>query len=137
MATTNETQTFDDLDDLDGSDSESLNSLLTDDGQDHPPEKILARAEPSWYLVKWKDCSVLRSSWEGVGTIWNFVENGHPALWDDWHQEVERQEKGLSKPFDIQAFDAAVEEIEKLERQRRVLRRLKKKINRVLYILTD
>jgi hypothetical protein len=117
-------------------DRESLASIETDDGQDHPPEKILAEITSrngfTWYLVKWKDCPVIRSSWEGRETFDN-----SQWLLEDWAREKEKQEKGESTPLDIAAFNKKVLEVELAERQRRVLRRLRRSFNRVLSIVKD
>lgn len=128
-----------DIDDSDADledDNESLASLETDDGQDHPPEKILAQLESKngfvWYLVKWQDCPVLRSSWEGRGTFKDYQE-----ILDNWQTELQRQAEGESQPLDIKAFNQAVLDLERAERQRRILRRLKRKVTRVLSIVTD
>lgn len=124
------------LEDLSDEDNESLASLETDDGQDHPPEKILAQySKPGqgivWFLVKWQDCPLLRSSWEDRGLF-----TGYPWILEAWQVELQQQAEGKSNPFDIHAFDRAVLEVEKAERQRRKLRRLKRRINRVLSIVT-
>jgi hypothetical protein len=135
MTTTNQPQLqfFDDSD----SDTASLESLDTDDGEDHLPEKILAQLETPrhLYLLKWKDCPVVRSSWEDCNTIQILVDRVAPTLVDDWELEKERQRRGISKPLDLVAFTAAVSAIEKAERQRRVLRRLHSKVNRVLSVV--
>jgi hypothetical protein len=116
-------------------DNESLASLETDDGVDHPPEKIIAeitaRNGNIWYLVKWTDCPVLRSSWEGKELF-----NDYPWVWDAWLIEKQKQAEGKSKPLDIAAFNKAVLDLEVAESQRRTLRRLKRKFNRVLSIVT-
>jgi hypothetical protein len=112
-------------------DNESLASLETDDGEDHPPEKIIAEIEAKngniWYLVKWKDCPVLRSSWEGRELF-----NDCPEIWDAWLIEKQKQADGKSKPIDIAAFNKAVLDLEVAESQRRTLRRLRRKAKRVL-----
>jgi hypothetical protein len=112
-------------------DNESLASLETDDGEDHPPEKIIAEIEAKngnlWYLVKWKDCPVLRSSWEGRELF-----NDCPKVWDAWLIEKQKQAEGKSKPLDVAAFNKAVLDLEVAESQRRTLRRLRQKVKRVL-----
>ncbi|KUJ11127.1 uncharacterized protein LY89DRAFT_758900 [Mollisia scopiformis] len=122
----------DDLED----DTESLASLETDDGQDHPPEKVLAQTTSkngfTWFLVKWRDCPVLRSSWEGESL---FIRC--PEIYESWKVERKRQAEGKSQPLEIEAFNKAVKKLETAERQRRLLRRLKRKVNRVLSIVTD
>ncbi|KAH7354789.1 hypothetical protein BKA65DRAFT_394505 [Rhexocercosporidium sp. MPI-PUGE-AT-0058] len=117
-------------------DNESLASLETDDGQDHPPEKVLAQFTSKtgfiWYLVKWQDCPILRSSWEGKELF-----DDCPWVLDSWQIELQSQAEGKSKALDIHAFNQAVLDVEIAERQRRTLRRLKRKVNRVLSIVTD
>jgi hypothetical protein len=115
-------------------DAESLASNETDDGQRHPPEKILAELHSTngfwYYLVKWKGCPVIRSSWEIRINPRTF-----PPLFADWEAEKQKQERGESKPLDLIAFTTAVVQVEEAERHRRTLRRLKRKINRVLQII--
>jgi hypothetical protein len=115
-------------------DNESLASLETDDGEDHPPEKIIAELTAKngniWYLVKWTDCPLLRSSWEGKELF-----NDCPWIWDAWLIEKQKQAEGKSKPLDIAAFNKAVLDLEVAESQRRTLRRLRRKVNRVLSIV--
>jgi hypothetical protein len=119
-----------DLDD----DEESIASLETDDGEYHLPERILAQIPSkngfNWYLVKWENCPILRSSWEGLELFSNY-----PWLLEEWLVELQRQTEGKSKPLDIAAFEKAVLDVELAERRRRILRRLKRKINRVLSIV--
>lgn len=125
---------LEDHSDLDLDDEESIASLETDDGQEHPPEKILAELVSNngftWYLVKWKDCPALRSSWEGLDLFQH-----HPWMLDNWLIEKQKQAEGKSKPLDIEAFNKAVLDVEVAERQRRTLRRLKRRVNRVLSII--
>ena len=115
-------------------DNESLISLETDDGEDHPPEKIIAevtaRNGQVWYLVKWKDCPILRSSWEDRELF-----NDCPQIWDAWLIEKQEQAAGNSKPLDVSAFNKAVLDLEVAESQRRTLRRLRRKVKRVLLSL--
>lgn len=128
-----------DIDDSDfdsEDDNESLASLETDDGQDHPPEKILAQFTSKngsvWYLVKWQDCSILRSSLEGEALFTNC-----PKIFEQWQIEKKNQAEGKSKPLDLAAFKKAVLDLETAERERRILRRLKRKVTRLLSIVTD
>lgn len=120
--------------DIDIEDDDSVASNETDDGQEHEPDKVLAeftsRNDYVWYLIKWKDCSLLRSSWEdsGIFTLW-------PWALDAWLVEKQKHAEGKSHPLNITAFNQAVLEVEKAERQRRLLRRLKRRITRVLSIV--
>lgn len=126
-----------DLDDgTDSQDSDASNE--TDDGQQHPTEKIIAEGHtcsgrPPLYLVKWKNCPLLRSSWQSE----DYLNLYYPEVLADWRLEKKRQERGLSKPLDLQAFDDALKALDKAQRQRRILRRLKKKFTRVLEIVAS
>jgi hypothetical protein len=135
MATTPPSQDPNYLDNSDFDDRESLASIETDDGEDHPPEKILAEITSkngfTWYLVQWKDCPVIRSSWEGRETF-----DAAQWLLEDWAKEKEKQERGESTPLDVASFNKKVLEVELAERQRRVLRRLRRRVNRVLSIVS-
>lgn len=147
MTTTNDLAQFlhhqdDALDDSDS--SESLESLDTDDGQAHFPEKILAERSVAtstsikpWYLLKWRGASILRSSWQCRAEI-KFLQGNwlEPTLLADWELEKERHIKGEAKALDLVAFNNAVADVERAERQRRVLKTFKTKVTRVLSILT-
>lgn len=125
--------------DLDSeTDGESLASLETDDGQDHKPEKILAQQDlqsnhpnettfSTWYLVKWEDCPVLRSSWESGDLFTTY-----PYLLEDWVLEKQEQAVGKKKELDLKAFELAVLELEIVERKRRKLRRFRRRLMRML-----
>ncbi len=137
MASSSQTylQYLDDNSEIDADledDNESLASLETDDGQDHPPEKILAEITSKngfvWYLVKWQDCPILRSSWESVAL------DSFPWILEEWEREKQRQREGKSKPLDIADFNKRVLDVEVAERQRRIVRRLKRKVKRLLDI---
>jgi hypothetical protein len=118
------------------SDSDESLASLESDSEEHPPEKILfeieARNQHIWYLVKWKDCPLLRSSWEGKDCF-----EQYPGILEDWVIEKERQKERKSQPFDLDAFKKACSDQEAAERQRRVLRRLRRKANRILSIISD
>jgi hypothetical protein len=123
------------LSDTSSEDSASVLSNETDDGAGHPPEKILAeypgKLGLTWYLVKWKDCAILRSSWEN-DSIFRYRN----WLYRDWIEEKEAQKRGQSSKLDIDRFNRRVEEVEKKEKQRRRLRRLKRKVEKVVEIVT-
>lgn len=119
-------------------DGESVASLETDDGQDHKPEKVLAQQDlqlnhlsqpnfSTWYLVKWEDCPVLRSSWESGDLFLTY-----PYLLEDWVLEKQKQAEGKRKELDLKAFELAVLELEIVERKRRKLRRFRSKLTRML-----
>lgn len=116
--------------------AESLASLETDDGEDHPPEKIIAdetdQTGQVWYLVKWKDCNILRSSWEGS----NFCTN-HPKVFKKWLVEKERILRGDIKALDLKQFKERVSELENQERQRRRLRRFKRRMQSLIDFEAD
>lgn len=116
-------------------DSDSVASNATDDGQTHLPEKILARQDikhnnqdRSWYLVKWENCPILRSSWE-TGDL--FQE--YPKLLQDWDVEQQRRVAGEGV-FDLEAFNKAVADLETAYTRRRQLRRLKKDVRGLLQL---
>jgi hypothetical protein len=118
-------------------DAESLASNETDDGQEHAPEKIIAelksdRGACCWYLVKWQDCPVIRSSWELY-----IPSDRHNQILADWEAEKRKQERGESTPLDLLSFSRAVLEVEEREKQKRTLRRLKRRAEHILSILDD
>lgn len=121
----------------DSDDAESLASNETDDGQEHAPEKILAelksdRGACNWYLVKWQDCPVIRSSWELY-----IPSDRHTQILAEWKVEKQKQESGESTPLDLLSFTRSVIRLELAEKQRRTLRRLKRRAERILSILDD
>jgi len=116
-------------------DEESLASAEEDDDDiEYPIEKIIAEFTGKnghvWFLVKWHNCPLVRSSWECV-TVFDDI----PWVLDEWKLEKQRQREGKSKPLDIAAFNKAVLEVEVAERLRRTLRRLKKQATGVLTTL--
>jgi hypothetical protein len=119
----------------DSNSAESLASLESD-SEEPPPEKILTEIVGKnnyiWYLVKWKDCPLLRSSWEGEACFEN-----HPWILDQWLVDKQSQKEGKSKPFDLEAFDRACKDLDLAERQRRILRRFRRKAKRILSIVAD
>lgn len=119
----------------DSTSAESLASLESD-SEERPPEKILTeivgKNNHIWYLVKWKDCPLLRSSWEGEACFENY-----PWILDQWLVDKQSQIEGRIQPFDLQAFDKACKDLDLAERQRRNLRRLRRKAKRILSILAD
>ncbi|KAG9245971.1 hypothetical protein BJ878DRAFT_418049, partial [Calycina marina] len=128
---------------VDDSDTESTVSLATDDGEDHLPESIAAEVTrhgttytQTWYLVKWKDCPLIRSSWESISTIQRYPEVASQIL-QTWQEEKTLQASGKSKPLDIEAFLQAVDDFEAAERERHKLQRFKSKIQRVLSIVNS
>lgn len=135
MVTTNPQQAPAQLDTTDY-DARSLYSLDTDDGQDHLPEKILTEYIHDngniWYLIKWDDCEILRSSWEGR----DIVEK-YPYLSEAYRIVKDKEKSGQVQPFNISAFNNALFWLEESERQKRVMRRLKHKIQRVLAVVSD
>lgn len=122
----------------DGEDSNSAESLasLESDSEEQPPEKILTeivgKNNHIWYLVKWKDCPLLRSSWEGKDCLENY-----PGILDQWLLDKQNQKEGKVQPFDLQAFDKACKDLDLAERQRRILRRFRRKVKRILSIVAD
>jgi hypothetical protein len=122
-------------------DAESLASLETDDGHYHPPEKILGQfsskirthdIKGQIYLVKWQDCSILRSSWEDVASI----KAKFPLIVDIWDIEKQKQWEGKEPFFDLDEFHKAGEEERRIQRSRRILRRIKRRYQRVLDIVS-
>lgn len=139
MATNGTLQTqsvdwLDEEDDLqDVEDTESLASA-EEDQQDHPPEAVLSEFVGKngliWYLIKWQDSPFLQSSWEST-TIFDDC----PALLEKWKEEKQRQFEGKSKPLDVKAFNEAVADVETAQRQRRILRRLRRRIKNILNVI--
>lgn len=117
-------------------DVDSIASLESDDGQFHPVECILAEIKDTrgtWFLVKWENCPLVRSSWE-KSTSDTFRDQ--LDILNNWKAEKEKQKEGKSKAFDLRAFERAFVEVEKLERQRRILRRLKRHVKGHLGVVT-
>jgi hypothetical protein len=130
MNTDNSATQLDYLEDNEDDDAESLASLESDDGI-YPPEKVVAEYTAKngyvWFLVKWQDCPLIRSSWECTA-----IFDDSPWILRDWQIEKQKQAEGKSEPLDIAAFNRAVADVELAERQRRTLRRLKRHVKNVL-----
>ncbi len=128
MNTDHEDFIFDIFEDDD--DADSIASLESE-GVDYPIERILAEVTGKnghvWYLVKWRHCPLVRSSWECV-----VIFTDTPWIYEEWQKEKRRQAEGKSKPLNIDAFNQAVVDVETAERQRRRLRRLRKQAENVL-----
>lgn len=116
--------------------AESQASLESDLEEDSTPEKILTEIvglnNRIWYLVKWKDCPLLRSSWEGETCFENC-----PWVFDQWLIEKQSQKEGKTRPFDVKGFNQACKELELAERERRNLRRFRRKVKQILSIVAD
>jgi hypothetical protein len=116
-------------------DSTTESSSSEDGEYPHSPERILAEhidiKNKTWFLVKWKDCPVIRSSWERPSL---FLRIKRVAIINEWLLEKQRQSQGLSTPFDLTTFDSLVLKAEALERGRRRLRRLKNRIEKNIEI---
>lgn len=105
------------------------------------PEKILCESDQEFpvkgrlFLVKWKDCSILRSSWEWENVPYNqvdqplglFLQLGHPIR-DEWEKIKEKQARGEEERFDVVKWRANCEEEDSLRSRRRVLRRWRRKL---------
>ncbi|KAF5876161.1 putative nucleotide exchange factor sil1 protein [Botrytis fragariae] len=119
----------------DSNSAESLASLESDT-EERPPERILTeivgKNNHIWYLVKWKDCPLLRSSWEGEACFENY-----PWVFDQWLVNKQGQKEGKIQPFDLHAFDQACKDLDLAERQRRILRRFRRKAKRLLSVVAD
>lgn len=109
------------------SNPESLISLLNSElnaVEYDIPEKILAErpatADGPPLLVKWKNVPAVRATWEHC-----WVLTSNTEINAAWEREKQKQEAGLSRPFDLKAFVTHLNAIDQAEKQRRNLRRLK------------
>lgn len=75
-----------------------------------------------FYLIKWSGYSRYRSTWEPTE---NLIVNDDDAL-HEWQVEKMRRTRGFKEPFDLNAFEEAVENIT-AKRVRRHVRRNKKR----------
>lgn len=124
-------------------DAESLASELNgtddffNDGGLHPvPERILAENHSrgrTWYLVKWVNCPVVRSSWE---IRYLGFDCDYRILLKAWGVEKILQAQGKKTPFDVDAFNKANDEIDNLEKGRRNLRRWKRQLKGIRAAIT-
>jgi hypothetical protein len=115
--------------------SDSEQSTVSE-GVDYPVESILAEVvgknKHVWYLVKWQNCPLVRSSWECAAFFCDI-----PEVLEEWNLEKQRQAEGKSKPFDIAAFHKAVLDLEVLERQRRRLRSFRKQAQALIHTISQ
>lgn len=118
-------------------DSDSQNSTESEDVDvGYPVERIIAEFVGKnghvWFLVKWQNCPLVRSSWECGAIFFNI-----PWVLDEWKVEKQKQAEGKSQPLDIAAFNKAVLDVEVAERQRRRLRSFRKQAQSILNAITQ
>jgi hypothetical protein len=112
--------------DSDSIDLESTEASEADEGKDYVVECILAEDKDvegkMFYLLKWEDYPLLRSTWEPAENIKD------QSTFDEWESQKERIEKGLAKPFDVVRFREELDEEEeaKVLRQKRRERKRKR-----------
>ncbi len=116
-------------------DSDSQDSAEESEDVDYPVERIIAeftcRNGHLWYLVKWKNCPLVRSSWECKALFKEI-----PWVLDEWKVEKQKQLEGKSDPLDLVAFNRACLELEVAQRQRRRLRSFRKQAQTILEAVT-
>jgi hypothetical protein len=116
-------------------DTDSQASTESEDVE-YPVERIIAEFTGKnghvWFLVKWLNCPLVRSSWE-CGAIFFDI----PWVLDEWKIEKQKQAEGKSQPLDILAFNKAVLEVDIAERQRRRLRSFRKQAQSILKAVTE
>jgi hypothetical protein len=129
-----------DVDYTESEDAESIASLASSNAEERSIERVLAETnhdcrskDPDshrFYLIKWTNSSVLRSSWEHV----SFLKD-RPDIVEEWEAEKKRQAEGKSPAFDYEEFNRRVDEQECRERARRRLRRFKRHMQHILSIV--
>jgi hypothetical protein len=112
----------------DDSDSISVTSTrASEDGTEKSyfVERILAEDmdgdQNMFYLIQWEGYLLAESTWEPEENI------EEQKTFDDWNEEKDRIAKGLSKPFDLKAFEAQVAQLMRDKDDRRRRRRAKRK----------
>lgn len=125
-------------------DSEDEESMADSEDGYSDPEKILCQSDQEFgrqghlFLVKWKNCSILRSSWEWESESFanafddrpqfqNFLKSPHPIRME-WESRKHRIARGEEERFDVHNWHDCVRQEENLRKQRRVLRRWKRKL---------
>lgn len=131
MANANIDEIYDFFEDDDDSSSDESDESETE----HLVECILAEFAGKnghiWYLVKWQDCPIIRSSWE-CGVIFK----DFPWIFKEWEIERQKQAEGKSQPLDIIAFNKAVLKVEIAERNRRRLKQMQRHAQSILERIT-
>jgi chromo domain-containing protein 1 len=112
---------------IDDDDSISINSTQeseADEGESYVVDRILAEQDDDegnkYYLIQWDGYSLLASTWEPAENI-----EGQATL-DDWTEEKMRVTRGLSKEFDVVAFENELERIRLAKEDRRERRKAKR-----------
>lgn len=128
---------------------ESEASMMDSEDGFSDPERILCQSDQDFpgrghlFLVKWKNCSVLRSSWEWENLqnaysdnpdLHYFLKMSHPIRME-WEARKERQARGEEERFDVVKWKANVEEDDGLRQRRRVLRRWKRRLQGIQRVL--
>lgn len=118
------------FDDYEDDDTDSIISL---EEQEYPIEKIIAeitcKNKHTWYLVKWHNSPLHRSSWECDTSIPQWVL-------DEWSNEKQRQAEGKSKPVDLKAFENHVKQVEEAQKSIRRLKHFKKQAEKLVSNIT-
>lgn len=109
----------------------SLASTEDEDEPENPPERIVyedQRHGRTYYLVIWQGYySIVRLTWETEDCL-----REYPQVLSTWELEKQKIADGRSKSFNLAAYNDARCRLQKLEKDRRRLRRLKRTVKSVL-----
>jgi hypothetical protein len=97
----------------------------TPEREEYPVEKILEEVTDddglSCYLVKWEGYNIERSTWEPQSNIQDLDE-----ILFSWETQKLRRARGLSPPFDLDAFEAKVAAVQDAKKERQERRKAKR-----------
>lgn len=112
---------------MDDDDSISITSTQeseADEERSYVVDRILAEQDDDegnkYYLIRWDGYGLLASTWEPADNI-----EGQATL-DDWTDEKKRVTRGLSKEFDVAAFEEELERLRLAKEERRKRRKAKR-----------
>jgi hypothetical protein len=114
---------------LRASDDDSISITSTqeseaDEDRSYVVDRILAEQDDGegnkYYLIRWEGYGLLASTWEPAENI-----EGQATL-DDWTGEKTRVDRGLSKEFDVAAFEEELERLRLAKAERRERRKAKR-----------
>jgi hypothetical protein len=112
---------------MDDDDSISITSTQeseADEERSFVVDRILAEQDDDegnkYYLIRWEGYGLLASTWEPADNI-----EGQATL-DDWTSEKMRVARGLSKEFDVAAFEEELERLRLAKEERRERRKAKR-----------
>ncbi|CAG8952123.1 hypothetical protein HYFRA_00000861 [Hymenoscyphus fraxineus] len=102
----------------------STQESIHSDGHEFVVDRILAQKMENknrMYLILWDGYPLHRATWEPRG---NIVDH---RIFDEWTKRRAKERRGDEQPFDVAAFEAQLDRLDREKEARRSRRKLKKK----------